>query len=154
MIRNATKNDINSISLLLKETNLLHVQLAPERYKFSTEEVNCAFINEYFCEDTKFIFVAEEDSQVVGAVFLSIRTENRDTPSKNSICANPDTIVVTASGRKNGIGGELMKEVEKTARQMSCTAMKINVAIENDNAFLFYKHLDYNPSDIQLIKQF
>jgi ribosomal protein S18 acetylase RimI-like enzyme len=154
MIRKAIKNDINAISSLLRESNVLHIQLAPDRYKFSSEEINYAFINGYFGEDMKFIFIAEENSQVVGAAFLSIRTEHRDTPSKNNICANLDTIVVTASSRRNGIGGKLIEEAEKTARQMSCTAMKINVAIENDNAFSFYKQLGYNPSDIQLIKKF
>jgi hypothetical protein len=81
MIRNAIKSDINAISSLLKEINALHIQLAPERYKFSTEEVNCA-INSYFDQDTKFIFVAEENSQLVGAAFLSIKTEHRDSPLK------------------------------------------------------------------------
>lgn len=154
LIRKATKNDINAISLLLRETNDLHIQLAPERYKFSTEEVNRAFIDSYFDQDAKFIFVAEENSHMVGAAFLSIKTEHRDSPSKNTICAFLDTIIVASSSKRNGIGRALIKEAENTARQMSCTALKINVAIENNNALAFYKCLGYDPSDIQLIKQF
>jgi diamine N-acetyltransferase len=154
MIRKATKNDVNAISLLLRETNALHIQLAPDRYKFSTEEVNYAFINGYFDQDSKSIFLAEKDSQIVGAAFLSIKTEHRDSPSKNSVCAFLDTIVVTSSCLRSGIGRALIEETEKKAMQMSCTAMKINVAFENDNALMFYKQLGYSPSDIQLIKKF
>jgi N-acetylglutamate synthase-like GNAT family acetyltransferase len=154
MIREAIKNDINAISSLLKELNALHIQLAPERYKFSAEEVNCAFINGYFDQDTKFIFVAEENSHVAGVAFLSVKTEHRDSPSKNTICAFLDTIVVAANCKRNGVGRDLIKKVEKKARQMSCSALKINVAIENNNALAFYKCLGYDPSDIQLIKRF
>jgi ribosomal protein S18 acetylase RimI-like enzyme len=153
MIRKASKNDVNAICLLLKEINEQHIQLAPSRYKKPTDEFNQSYINNYLSEESNTIIVAELNNQIAGVALLSIKNYDQNGPTKNIKTAFLDTIVVTSSYQQNGVGKGLLIEIEKLAKQMSCNAIKINAAIENNVAIKFYKKLDYKESDIQFIKQ-
>lgn len=153
MIRKATIDDAKAVSALLAEINDLHIRLAPSRYKISTEEFNLSFITKYLAEEMNTLLVAEKDDHVVGVAFLSVKNQDDNGPTKNILTASLDTIIVSNSQRRNGLGKELFVEAEKTAKQKDCTALKINVAVENNEAFKFYKNLGYKESDIQLIKQ-
>ena len=152
MIRKASKKDVEAISLLLNEINEQHILLAPSRYKKATDEFQLSYINKYLSEGTNTVIVAEENNQIVGVALLSIKNYDHNGPTKNLQTVFLDTIVVTSSYQQNGVGKELLIEIEKLAKQMSCNAIKINAAIENNDALKFYKKLDYKESENQLIK--
>ena len=153
MIRKASKKDVEAISLLLNEINEQHILLAPSRYKKVTDDFNQSYINKYLGDESNTVIVAEINNKIVGVALLSIKNYDHNGPTINIQTAFLDTIVVTSSYQQNGVGKELLIEIEKLAKQMSCNAIKINTAIENNGALKFYEKLGYKESEIQLIKQ-
>ncbi|MBN2395648.1 MAG: GNAT family N-acetyltransferase [Candidatus Atribacteria bacterium] len=152
MIRKASKKDVGAISLLLNEINEQHILLAPSRYKKVTDDFNHSYIKKYLSEESNTVIVSEINNRIIGVALLSIKNYDHNGPTKNIKTAFLDTIAVSSSQRRRGVGQELLTEIEKLAKQLSCSAIKINVAAENNDALKFYEQLDYKESDIQLIK--
>ena len=93
--------------------------------------------------------VAEmDDGRVVGMATLSIRYGiNSDTPFGRLL-----SVVVDEGFRSNGVGGRLIAEAERIAREAGCARIEVTSGSHRHRAHRFYERLGYEETSKRFIK--
>lgn len=82
-------------------------------------------------------WIAEEEGELIGFAIVEW------APSENVITAYIQTIEVTPGRRGQGIGGELLRRIEDSARAAGTTTIRLHVDAENSAAIRLYKGRGY-----------
>src|SRR5215510_16100190 len=105
----------------------------------------CERIYERCREAAGKIFVAEEDSEVVGFVTVLARepfVELDDPPGHYALITD---LVVLESHRSRGIGRRLLERAEAYAKQAGSTELRIGVLSSNRKARRLYLDVGFQP---------
>ena len=105
----------------------------------------CARIHERCREAAGKVYVAEEDSAVVGFVTVLAResfTELDDPPGHYALITD---LVVLESYRGRGIGRQLLERAERHAKQAGATELRIAVLANNGIARRLYLDVGFRP---------
>lgn len=120
--------------------NLLTELIQDERkYDNSIDEnfVVTNFYQNYIEDNTKFLYLAEDNNKIVGYIYGYF---NKDNTINNKV-AYLDALFIKENYRKQGITNKLIEEFKKWAIDNNCTSMEVNVCSNNIKAKnLYIKH--------------
>jgi ribosomal protein S18 acetylase RimI-like enzyme len=82
-------------------------------------------------------WIAEENEQIAGFAIVDLKA------SSNPLTAYIQTIEVTPGQRCQGIGNELLRRIEASAREAGAQSIWLHVDTENKTAIRLYEAHDY-----------
>jgi GNAT superfamily N-acetyltransferase len=89
------------------------------------------------------------DGRVVGMTTLAIRYGiNTDAPSARLV-----SVVVDEDFRSKGVGGRLIAEAERIAREAGCGRIEVTSGSHRERAHRFYERLGYEVTSKRFIKE-
>lgn len=149
MIRLMNINDIDDVSELLKEVNLVHHLGRPDLFKknnkYTKEELKKLINNKL-----NPIFVYEMNNRVVGHAFCITKEVKDDNLLMDSKTLYIDDICVLEKYRRMGIAKELFEYVKKYAKDNGYYNITLNVWSFNDKAYSFYEKMGMKPQKITM----
>jgi GNAT superfamily N-acetyltransferase len=93
------------------------------------------------------VLIAEDVSGVaVGWLHLALCESLVDEP-----CAEIRGLVVAASARGRGIGGELLRAAEAWAHARGCESLRVRSRVERERAHRFYERTGYARTKTQVV---
>jgi len=95
-------------------------------------------------KDYNLLFVAEEDSNILGFVSVYITDEILNGPQ-----ARIGGLVVDSNARGKGVGRILMTAAEDWAKEKGSQTMKLSSSMERVEAHKFYEKIGYTKSKEQ-----
>jgi ribosomal protein S18 acetylase RimI-like enzyme len=143
-IRTATPDDYDALCGILQEIDALHKLQLPDVFRDYPKPIwPKKFLIETLKDKDKALFLAERGGRMVGFLRALIRT----TPDLPFLIerrfAFIDTLVVTESARRTGVGKALMERVHHWAAEKNLTQVRLNVWEFNEGAVQFYEKLGY-----------
>ncbi|MDK2828130.1 MAG: hypothetical protein PWP67_930 [Clostridium butyricum] len=141
-IREATQNDYESISTLVKEVHSLHVKNRPDVYA----DVDNPFTEERFKEilddDKTKIFVAEDcNNDIIAYSIIEIMTTRNIPILIQRKFAYIDDLCVSSNHRRKGVGRMLFRHIVDYAKKSGYDALELTVWEFNSDAIKFYEGL-------------
>ena len=140
-IRLSQISDLDGINALLYQVAMVHHNGRPDLFRAGckkyTDEELCILIEQE--QDTRPIFVYEEDGVVLGYAFcmlLDYSEEHVLTPIKSLYI---DDLCVDENCRGKHIGTKLFDFVKDYAREIGCYNVTLNVWACNPGALKFYE---------------
>ena len=147
MLQLAQPSDRDAINLLARQVHEMHVQWRPDIFE-KPEEL--------FSEDRlldniqkRQMYVAKIDDFVVGYVLLKTRIYDWPGVVKRKVMYI-DELCVHESFRNQGIGREIMQDVQALAKAFRCTDIQLGVYPQNDNAIAFYQKCGFTIRSIDM----
>ena len=132
-IREAVTQDAESIALI--STDSLGYPCRSELVERRLRELDT-------CKQK--VFVAVEGERVVGFVQAELYQLLYQEDSINVL-----GLAVSKNYQRNGYGRQLMQAVELWAKQMNCSAVRLNSATGRTEAHIFYERLGYRNTKSQ-----
>ena len=145
MIRRAEIKDIPRIDDLLYQVHRVHALIRPDIFKIGNKKYTDEELKVLIADDSKPIFVLDEDDTVKGYAFCAIQ----ETPENNSVSYRKtlyiDDLCVDECFRGQHVGSRLYKFVVEFAKSISCHSLTLNVWESNDAARAFYDNMGLKP---------
>ncbi|RAP78570.1 GNAT family N-acetyltransferase [Paenibacillus montanisoli] len=140
-IRNAQKEDYESLLSLFWQVHHLHVIERPDLYKKNSTPVGEEYFNNQLNDDKQHIFVAARGIEIVGVVVMKEEEipENSFVHARKILLVN--SLCVADTVRKKGIGRTLMQYVFDFARGLKVESIELGVSETNQNAIHFYQSI-------------
>jgi len=149
MIRLIKKEDIDDISNLLAQVNLVHhlgrSDLFKKNNKYTKEEL-LNMIDDY----DNPIFVYEKDGKVIGHAFCQKKIIKENNLLNGIKTLYIDDICVDENSRGNGVATKLYEYVKCYAKDNGYYNITLNVWSFNDNAYKFYEKMGLKPQKITM----
>ena len=101
---------------------------------------------EYLKENKAYIYVATYENIIVGFIW----TYPRIFFDEKRLYIN--SLIINSNYRGNKIGEQLVKTVEKKAKELNCDAIDVSTASFNEGGLKFYKKYGFIEERIQLFK--
>ena len=140
-IRRARVGDIPRLSDLLSQVLDVHHNGRPDIFKPNAVKYLPEELEEIIADDTRPIFVAETDGEVVGYAFCIIIQHIDNNILTDIKTLYVDDLCIDENCRGKGVGKALYKYVESYARDEGFYNVTLNVWALNDNARGFYENL-------------
>lgn len=121
-----------------------HYKSVPEFFPYRTDEQlksNLEFNMKCF---DKIFYIIENRNIIIG--YCSITFKNTYV---KSVWVNE--LYIKEEYQKQGYGKKLLEEIDKIGRENDCKKVELNCWAFNNNAYEFYKHLNYN--DVRIIME-
>lgn len=137
-IRIAEKPDIPQIESLLYQVQKVHSDKRPDLFTVGSKKYTSEELEELMSDGTRPIYVAEENSQILGYAFCIYQKSQSHSLNKIKTLYIDDLCVSeTARGQK--IGTKLYQFVLDIARKAGCYNITLNVWACNEAAMKFYE---------------
>ena len=144
-IRRAEARDIPYIAKLLHQVHDVHSAHRPDIFNRGNRKYNDEEIGALIADDTKPIYVADEDGAVLGYAFCIIE-EVKDIPALVDMKSlYIDDLCVDEEHRGKHIGTALYEFVLSEAKRLGCYHVTLNVWNFNDAAMRFYEKCGLKP---------
>ena len=149
-IRLAKEKDFNKIIELLKQVLNVHEKIRPDIFIPGTSKYNYSQLSNILEDETKFIYVAVDNNDIViGYVFCQIINNLRTTNTYASKVLFIDDFRVDVACRGNNVGSLLFEHIKTVAKEMECQTITLNVWAGN-KALEFYQKLDMKIKKIEM----
>ncbi len=137
-IRRAEIKDIERISAMLAQVNLIHHQGRPDLFKRGVKYDDVQ-LKTMLQDDNNPIFVSVDDLDcAVGYVFCVMQRHKSDPIFTDMQTLYVDDLCVDETCRGKNIGTELLQFVFAYAKKIGCHNVTLNVWCLNQNALDFY----------------
>jgi len=143
-IRRAVLADSLLLSTLCMDVQKLHAQNHTALFKEPpSPDFAVPFFEKMFLDDTKYIYIAEENEQALGYIFFKVveRNENPFLFSRRYLLI--DQISVRPEAQGQGVGKVLMQQVEVVARELGVPLVELGSWDFNTNAHGFFERMGY-----------
>jgi ribosomal protein S18 acetylase RimI-like enzyme len=149
MLQLALRTDRAAVNELARQIHALHVSWRPDIYA----PVEEPFPEERFgaCVAKRELYVAKVGGQVAGYVRLVVKDEDRPGPVHRRLMLLEE-ICVHELCRGQGIGTQMMQDVNALARAFGCAALRLGVYPQNDAAVGFYQKCGFAIRSISMDK--
>ena len=143
-IRRATPVDSSLLSSLCMDVQRLHAEHHPHIFKMpQSADFAASFFDEMLADLEITIYIAEEDSQALGCIFCKV-IERPETPfTYPNRFLQIDQISVRPDRQGQGVGMALMDQVEKLARALGVSKIRLDSWDFNTKAHAFFEALDF-----------
>lgn len=145
IIRRAEIKDINGINKLLRQVLDIHHNGRPDIFKADAKKYTDSELEEIISDDSRPIFVALEDENVLGYAFCMFVQHKDNNILTDILSLYIDDICVDESQRGRQIGKALYTFVQSFAKEGGCYNITLNVWSCNDGALEFYKKCGLVP---------
>ena len=144
MIRRAEHRDTEKIMDLLLQVLMVHHNGRPDYFKPNCRKYTDAELAEIIDDDTRPIFVCDEDG-VKGYAFCVIQETKGDNSRCDMKTLYIDDLCVDENERGKHIGKKLYEHVKKYAKEIGCYNLTLNVWECNPSARAFYDKQGLTP---------
>lgn len=131
--------DIDLIAALNKPIQDLHVKLYPEEFVPYDSMSTKSELQKMLQTGTHEIYVAEENGNHLGYVWLEIKSKPANAFKKGYTCIYVHQIGVMEQMRKRGVGSKLLEHVYDVARKHGIAAIELDYWCRNTVAKDFYQ---------------
>ena len=146
-IRFANPSDIPAMIALLQQVGEVHHQIRPDLFRAGAQKYDEAALLRLLAEETRPIFIAEEDG-VLGYCFCILQITENDPVLCDRRVIYIDDLCVDASVRGKGVAGALYDAVLAYGRENRFDAVTLNVWCGNDRAMNFYEKVGMKPQKV------
>lgn len=143
IIRNAKETDLMDLQVLFREENKFHSMLIPEYVRETEDVLRRQELTELIEDDNTILLVAESNSNVVGAIILSIKQISGPRWKYSYESGFIEDIIVSRNYQKKGVGKLLVKNSEKWLISKGAKSLELHVWESNKNARQFYEHMGF-----------
>ena len=149
-IRLAQVRDIPGMIALLHQVGEVHHVIRPDIFRAGACKYDEAALEQLLTDETKPIFVADDNGFVAGYCFCQIQ----NNPGNSVLTARKeiyiDDLCVDENCRGQGIATKLYAHVTNFAKQLHCDYITLNVWCGNDNAMKFYEKSGMTARNIHM----
>lgn len=147
-IRRAENKDKERLGELLSQVLEVHHNARPDLFKSGAKKYSDVELDAILADDTRPIFVAESDGEVLGyafCIFVQHKDDNILTDVKTLYI---DDLCVDENIRGKGIGKALYNFVVEYAKKCGCYNVTLNVWADNKHALAFYESIGLHKQKI------
>ena len=144
----ATEKHIPGMIALLKQVGQVHHQGRPDIFRAGAQKYNEADLQKLLQDESRPIFIAEEDSKVLGYGFCILKITKNDPVLADNTTLYIDDLCVDENCRGKHIGKAVYTHIVQYAKAISCDSVTLNVWAFNENAKGFYESLGMKPQKI------
>ena len=139
VIRRAVGDDCQKILKLLSEVEAIHQKGRPDIFRVNGTKFTEDELVRMFTDDTKPIFVADVDGEVMGYAFCVLGEIKDDTMLLDAKTLHIEDVCVDENTRGTGIGGKILDYVLEYAKESGIDRVDLDVWEFNDTARAFYE---------------
>ena len=151
IIRKANANDYKGVERLLVEVNNLHQKLRPDIFIENAVKYDEGKFNKIILNESTPVFVAvDDDGNVLGHLFCSVRDYEQVKVCKDFKSLFIDDLCIEEGARGQGIGTALYEFAIGYARENGCYDVTLNVWEGNNSARAFYDKMGMFPKATQM----
>ncbi|MBQ1826542.1 MAG: GNAT family N-acetyltransferase [Erysipelotrichaceae bacterium] len=148
MIRRAQIKDIDQINELLNDVLNIHHEGRSDLFKSDTKKYTDEQLTEIINDDSRPIFVLQEDGLILGYAFCLFQQHLNDNILTDVKTLYIDDLVVRKGYRGRHLGKRLYEYVKRFSKESGCHNLTLNVWAFNENARKFYESLGMKPQKI------
>ena len=149
-IRRAQNRDIPGMIALLYQVGGVHHHIRPDIFCSGALKYDESALKMLLLDETKPIFVADDDGFVAGYCFCQIRNYCGSTVLTDRKELYIDDLCVDENRRGQHIGTILYDHAVSYAKEIGCNFLTLNVWCGNDSAMKFYEHAGLTPRNIMM----
>ena len=149
-IRRAQNRDIPGMIALLYQVGAVHHNIRPDIFCSGALKYDESALEMLLLDETKPIFVADDDGFVAGYCFCQIRSYCDSTVLTDRKELYIDDLCVDENRRGQHIGTILYDHAVSYAKEIGCNFLTLNVWCGNDSAMKFYEHAGLTPRNIMM----
>ena len=153
IIRRAENRDIPGMIALLHQVGEVHHVIRPDIFRTGAQKYDEKALDDLLRDESKPIFVADEDGCVAGYCFCQIREYSGSTVLTDRKELYIDDLCVDENRRGQHIGTILCDYATAFAKEIGCTFLTLNVWCGNDSAMKFYENAEMTPRSITMEKK-
>lgn len=151
-IRRAQIEDMPRIIDLLNQVLTVHHNGRPDLFKPNCRKYNDFELAEIIADDSKPIFVAENDGFVLGYAFCVLICHENDNVLTDIKTLYIDDLCVDEAFRGKRVGKSLYEFVLGYAKEIGCYNVTLNVWACNESARAFYRRCGLKEQKIGMEK--
>lgn len=152
-IRKAETRDIPGMIALLYQVGDVHHDIRPDIFRTGAIKYTPAELEAILEDESKPIFVCDDDGFVAGYCFCQIREYNGSTVLTDRKELYIDDLCVDENRRGQHIGSILYDHTVAFAKEIGCDFLTLNVWCGNDGAMKFYENAGLTPRNIMMEKK-
>lgn len=147
MLELATLDDRAAVNAMARQVHALHISWRPDIYEMPEE----LYPEERFSQaiGERQLYVAKVDGVIAGYVLIKIRDYDWPGVVRRKILV-VDEICVEEAFRRQGVGTEMMLEVQALARALGCTDLQLGVYPQNADAVAFYQKCGFQIQSVTM----
>ena len=149
-IRLAQTGDIPGMINLLYQVGGVHHDIRPDIFRPNALKYTQPALEELLKDETKPIFVADDNGFVAGYCFCQIRDYTGSTALTDRKELYIDDLCVDETRRGQHIGSVLYDHALAYAKEIGCTFLTLNVWCGNDSAMRFYENAGLKQRSIMM----
>jgi GNAT superfamily N-acetyltransferase len=145
-VRHAAVEDIEALIDLYREFHEFHVKGVPDRLKIPSFYDNKALrskLEDILAAKDSAVVVAESDGQIVGLAEVYVREDEVNPYRVPYRYAHLQSMMVSETYRKRGIGKRLLRAAEQWARERDVAEMRLDVWEFEAGPLKFYENHGY-----------
>ncbi len=147
LIRCAETSDYDSVELIMKQVQQLHVDWRPDIYKPADPVYSRESFEKLISE--KRLLVAEQGGAVVGLLSFMYRHVESDKQVTRDVLF-VDDLAVSEEYRGQGIGTQLLQVMKDKAKQEHLDGLELQVNARNTAARKMYEKLGFTEKSVNL----
>ncbi|MBE6578584.1 MAG: GNAT family N-acetyltransferase [Ruminococcaceae bacterium] len=147
-IRRAAPADLGAINSLLQQVLTVHHNGRPDLFKAGTKKYTDEEMLAIIADDTRPIFVAEENGRVLGYAFCIFQQYLKNNILTDVKTLYIDDLCVDETKRGMHVGSALYRHVLQFAKDSGCYNVTLNVWACNESAMKFYQNMGLTPQKI------
>ena len=149
-IRFAEPRDVAEILKLLKQTGQVHYKTRPDIFRPNAQRYGASQVLAMLESSKTPVFVAVEESRVLGCGFCQIREYRKDPVMADHRALLIDDLCVEETDRAQQVGSAIYEAILRYARMRKCYNVTLNVWSCNENAMQFYQAMGMKPQRVGL----
>lgn len=151
-IRRAVYSDMEGINSLLRQVLEVHHNGRPDLFKGGVKKYNDRQLKEILDDDSRPVFVAAENDNILGYAFCIIKQAVNDNILTDIKTLYIDDLCVDEKCRGMHIGKSIHEFVLDYAKRIGCYNVTLNVWALNEGAIKFYESCGLKPQKIGMEK--
>lgn len=151
-IRRAVYSDMEGINSLLRQVLEVHHNGRPDLFKGGVKKYNDRQLKEILDDDSRPVFVAAENDNILGYAFCIIKQAVNDNILTDIKTMYIDDLCVDEKCRGMHIGKSIYEFVLDYAKRIGCYNVTLNVWALNEGAIKFYESCGLKPQKIGMEK--
>ena len=150
LIEKAQTGDCGSVLMLLEDILRIHHSGRPDIFASSGAKYTAENLESIFSDPDTPSFVIREDGEFRGYALCQIKRSKGTPPLCPSVVLYIDDLCVSSDQRGRGLGSALLEHIIKTAKELGCCRVELNVWEFNEGARRLYERFGFSTQKRQL----